>query len=100
MENCPSHVCEVIPSFLSDARVCIITWTPHMTENFQELDPSLCKVLKRREHCTLPFDDDRGTAKEGQTLLDPAGILWYFQPDQFHRMPAFQSLAIFKATHT
>lgn len=62
MDNCPSHVAEVLLDLLREARVRVITWPPHTTQIFQELDVSLFGVLKRRGQYKLPFDDDQGTA--------------------------------------
>jgi hypothetical protein len=62
MDNCPSHVKEDVLDLLRDARVRVITWAPHATHIFQELDVSLFGVLKRREQYALPFEDDQTTA--------------------------------------
>jgi hypothetical protein len=62
MDNCPSHVGEVILSLLRDARVRGITWPPHTTKIFQKLDISLFGALKRREQYRLELDGDDGTA--------------------------------------
>jgi hypothetical protein len=61
MDDCPNQATEEILSLLRDARVRIITWAPHTTRIFQELDICLLGVLKRREKYRLPFDDDRRT---------------------------------------
>jgi hypothetical protein len=47
---------------LQDARVRVITWSPHTTQIFQGLDISFFGVLKRLVQYPLPFDDDEGTA--------------------------------------
>jgi hypothetical protein len=62
MDNCPSHVGEVILDFLRDARVRVITWPPHTTQTFQELDISLFGVLKRRKQSKFSFDNNQNTA--------------------------------------
>jgi hypothetical protein len=62
MDNCPSHVGEVILDLLREARVRVITWPPHTTQIFQELDISLFGVLKRKGQYKLPFNDDQNTA--------------------------------------
>jgi hypothetical protein len=49
MDNCPSEVGEEILSLLRDAPVLIITWTPHTTHIFQQLDICLFGVLKQKE---------------------------------------------------
>jgi hypothetical protein len=62
MDNCPSHVGELILSVLRDVRVRVISWPPHTTQIFQELDVSLFGVLKRKGQYKLPIEDDQGTA--------------------------------------
>jgi hypothetical protein len=62
MDNCPSHVGDVILNLLRQERVRVITWPPHTTQIFQELDTSLFGVLKRKGQYKLPFDDDQPTA--------------------------------------
>jgi hypothetical protein len=62
MDNCSSHIGKVILALLRDARVRVITWPPHTTQIFQELDISLFGVLKRRGQYKLPFGDDQDTA--------------------------------------
>jgi hypothetical protein len=62
MDNCLSHVGEMILNLLCDAKVRVIIWHPHTTQIFQELDISFFGVLKRREQYRLPFDEDDGTA--------------------------------------
>jgi hypothetical protein len=62
MDNCPSHVTDVILTLLRDAKVRVITWPPHTTQIFQQLDISLFGVLKQRGQYKLPFDDDQSTA--------------------------------------
>jgi hypothetical protein len=62
MDNCPSHVGDVILNLLREERVRVITWPPHTTQIFQELDPSLFGVFKRKGQYKLPFDDDQPTA--------------------------------------
>jgi hypothetical protein len=61
MDDCPSSVGEEVSTILRDARVRIITWPPHTTHVFQELDLCLFGVLKRRGQSILPFDDDQTT---------------------------------------
>jgi hypothetical protein len=61
MDNCPSHVGELILGILRDARVRVISWPPHTTQIFQELDVSLFGVLKRKRQYKLPIQDDQGT---------------------------------------
>jgi hypothetical protein len=46
MDNCPSHIGEEVSTILLDPRVRIITWPPHRTHAFQELDLCLFGVLK------------------------------------------------------
>jgi hypothetical protein len=58
----PSHVGEHMLGLLRDAQVRVITWPPHTTKIFEELDLSLSGVLKRKAHYNLPFDNDEGTA--------------------------------------
>jgi hypothetical protein len=58
MDHCPSHVGEEVSTILRDSRVRIITWPPHTTHVFQELDLCLFGVLKRRGQYRLPFDDN------------------------------------------
>jgi hypothetical protein len=48
MDNCPSHVGDMILNLLREERVCVITWLSHTTQIFQKLDPSLFDVLKRK----------------------------------------------------
>jgi hypothetical protein len=62
MDNCPSHVDEEVSTILRDVRVRIITWPPHTTHVFQELDLCLFGVLKRSGQYILPFDDNQTTA--------------------------------------
>jgi hypothetical protein len=62
MDNCPSHVGEHSLGLLRDAQVRVITWPPHTTQIFQELDLSLFGVLKRKTQYHWPFDNDDGTA--------------------------------------
>jgi hypothetical protein len=62
MDNCPSHVTDVILTLLRDAKVRVITWPPHTTQIFQQLDISLFGVLKQRGQYKLPFDDDQSTS--------------------------------------
>jgi hypothetical protein len=57
MANCPSHVGDVILNLLREERVRVITWPPHTTQIFQELDTSLFGVFKRKGQYKLPFDD-------------------------------------------
>jgi hypothetical protein len=58
LDNCPSQVGDQVSTILRDARVRIITWPPHTTHVFQELDPCLFGVLKGRGQYILPFDND------------------------------------------
>jgi hypothetical protein len=60
MANWPSHVSEVTFRLLRDARVRVITWRPHTTQIFQQLDRSLFGVLKQKGQSKLPFDDEQG----------------------------------------
>jgi hypothetical protein len=46
MDNCPSHVTDEVLRLLRDSRVGVITWAPHTTQIFQQLDVSLFGVLK------------------------------------------------------
>jgi hypothetical protein len=62
VDNCPSHVCDVILNLLREERVRIITWPHHTTQIFQKLDTPLFGVLKRKGQYKLPFDDDLPTA--------------------------------------
>jgi hypothetical protein len=48
MGNCPSHVGEHVLGLLRDAQVLVITWPPHTTQIFQELDLSQFGALKRK----------------------------------------------------
>jgi hypothetical protein len=48
MDNCPRHVGDVILNLLREERVRVITWPPHTTQIFQELDASLFGVHKRK----------------------------------------------------
>jgi hypothetical protein len=48
---------------LSEARVRIVTFTPHTTQIFQALDLTLFGVLKRRGQYQLPFGDDAGSSR-------------------------------------
>jgi hypothetical protein len=57
MNDCPSHVPEGILSLLRDARVRIITWAPHTTYIFQQLDICLFGVLKRKEQETVVYQN-------------------------------------------
>jgi hypothetical protein len=59
MDNYPTHVGEEVSTILCNAQVRIITWPPHTTHIFQELDLCLFGVLKRRGQYLLPFDDDQ-----------------------------------------
>jgi 2-methylisocitrate lyase-like PEP mutase family enzyme len=61
MDNSSSHVGEEVLSLLRDVRVRVISWTPHTTHIFQELDLCLFGVLKRRGQYLLPFDDHQTT---------------------------------------
>jgi hypothetical protein len=60
MDNCPSHV-EEVSTILRDARARVITWQPHTTHVFQELDLCLFGVLKQKGQYILPFDDELTT---------------------------------------
>jgi hypothetical protein len=62
MDNCPSHIGDVILNLLREERVHVITWPPHTTQIFQELKASLFGVFKRKGQYQLPFDDDQPTA--------------------------------------
>jgi hypothetical protein len=55
-------VTDVILTLLRDAKVRVITWPPHTTQIFQQLDISLFGVLKQRGHSQFPFDDDQSTS--------------------------------------
>ena len=117
MDNCPSHVGEVILTLLRDARVRVITWPPHTTQIFQQLDISLFGVLKQRAQYKLPFDNEQGTADFlfrtyrtfKQTMIEPniwgafqeAGFDFdvsnepyrlQFDEEKLRRTPAFQEI--------
>jgi hypothetical protein len=46
IDNCLSHVTDMILSLFRDIRVHVIIGSPHMTQIFQKLDISLFEVLK------------------------------------------------------
>jgi 2-methylisocitrate lyase-like PEP mutase family enzyme len=48
IDNCPSHVGDVILNLLREERVRVITWPLHTTQIFQELVASLFGVFKRK----------------------------------------------------
>jgi hypothetical protein len=90
IDNCPSHVAEVLLDLLLEAGVRVITWPPHTTQIFYELDMSLFGVLKRREQYKLPFDDDQGTAifllwiyRAFKQIMIETNIWAAFQPEGF-----------------
>jgi hypothetical protein len=62
IDNAPSHVSEVSLRLLRDAKARVITWPPHTTQIFQQLDRSLFQVMKQRDQYKSPFDDEQGTA--------------------------------------
>jgi hypothetical protein len=43
--------------------VRVITFAPHTTQIFENLDVTLFGVLKRRLGCKLPFEDEKETVK-------------------------------------
>jgi hypothetical protein len=61
MDNCPSHVADDIIGVLTEARVRVMAFAPHTTQNFQVLDVTLFRVLKRRRGYKLPFEDEKET---------------------------------------
>jgi hypothetical protein len=55
------HVTDDIIGLLTEARMRVITVTPHTTQIFQVLDVTLFGVLKRRLGYELPFEDEKET---------------------------------------
>jgi hypothetical protein len=56
------HLTPVVIDLLSEARVRIVTFAPHITQIVQALDFTLFGGLKRRGQYQLPFGDDIGSA--------------------------------------
>jgi hypothetical protein len=63
MDDSSPHVTPVMIELLSEARVEIVTFTPHTSQIFQALDLTLFGVLKRRGQYELSFGDDAGSAR-------------------------------------
>jgi hypothetical protein len=63
MDNCPGHVTDDIIGLLTEARVRVITFAPHITQIFQALDVTLFGVLKRHLGSKFPFEDEKETVK-------------------------------------
>jgi hypothetical protein len=63
MDNCPSHVTDDVIHLLTEARVCVVTFTPHTIQIFQVLDVTLFDVLKRRTRYELSFEDEKERPK-------------------------------------
>jgi hypothetical protein len=63
MDNCSAHVTDDVIRLLTEARVRVITFTPHTTHIFQVLELTLFGVLKRRPRNELPFETDNSTVK-------------------------------------
>jgi hypothetical protein len=63
MDNCLVNARDDVIRLLTEARVRVITFAPHMTHIFQVLDLTLFGVLKRRPRYELPFETDDSTIK-------------------------------------
>jgi hypothetical protein len=59
MDNCPSVFADDRISLLTEARVPVITLTPHTTQTFQVLDVTIFGVLKRPPRYQLPSEDEK-----------------------------------------
>jgi hypothetical protein len=71
MDNCPSHVGELILGVLRDARVRVISRRSHTTQIFQELDVSRFGVLKRNgQYLGCPVSPEhRHPEKRRETIV-------------------------------
>jgi hypothetical protein len=63
MAHCSAHVINDAIRNLTQAKVRVITFAPHITQVFQVLDLTLFGVLKRRPRYELSFNDDHAMLK-------------------------------------
>jgi hypothetical protein len=63
MDNCSSDLtCDLI-GLLTDAQVCVTSFAPHITQNFQILDITLFGVVKRHPRYEFPLWDEKASVK-------------------------------------
>jgi hypothetical protein len=63
MDTSSVHLTDHVIRLLTEARVRVITFTPHTSQIFQIPDLTLFGLLKRRPRYELPFENDKSTAK-------------------------------------
>jgi hypothetical protein len=62
MDNCSHHVSDEVVAVLTNARVQIITFTPHTTHIFQMLDVVLFGAFKKHTNGFKVFDEEQPAA--------------------------------------
>jgi hypothetical protein len=63
MAHCSADVSDDVIRILTEARVRVITFAPHLTQVFQILHLTLFGVLKRCPRYELPFDENNATVR-------------------------------------